>query len=354
VAATSVTWNTYTNANIDFAVASDPIYNIGCANDTVNFFNGRLGAIWFNTSYIDLSVATNRAKFVSGTGINASPVDPGATGELPTGTSPVLYLPMYGNNAGRNYGTGGNFTVISGAYTGSRGPNEWWGNWRRVPTGAGYYIKRDAGLVGATNVDTFTCSVWFYANTSGSYPLFFIAGTVNGYDRVAVKMDAGQLKVRVANSTDTGYVQVWQSGSTSLVTNGTIYNLLVSRTGSTIQAFLNGVSVAGTSSPSGSGAMTIVGRPTYIGAENESFGGTGDFWVGEVYFNTHYTDFSQEANRLRFRDAFGNPTNLPSLILGGSVPNPLVYLRTGPADPGENSGTGGAFTSTLNTDRGQF
>jgi hypothetical protein len=100
--------------------------------------------------------------------------------------------------------------------------------------------------------------------------------------------------------------------------------------------------------------MTIVDRPTYVGASNDSSGSTGDFWVGEVYFNTHYTNFSQEANRLLFRDAFGNPTNLPSLILGGSVPNPLVYLRTGPANPGENSGTGGAFTSTLNTDKGQF
>lgn len=322
-----------------------------------NFYNpfaGRIGAFWFSTTYVDLSVADNLAKFVTGTGINAAPVDLGATGQLPTGTSPLLYLPLYGNAAGLNYGTGGNFTVNSGPYTGARGPNEFWGNWLRVPSGAGYYIRRTAGLVGATNVDTFTCSVWFYANVAGGYQLFTIAGTVNGYDRVGISMDNGQLKVRIAASTDSSYVQAWQSSSTSLVTTGNIYNVLVSRTGSTIQAFLNGVSVSGTSSPSGSGAMTIVDRPTYVGASNDSSGSTGDFWVGEVYFNTHYTNFSQEANRLLFRDAFGNPTNLPSLILGGSVPNPLVYLRTGPANPGENSGTGGAFTSTLNTDRGQF
>jgi len=343
----TVTYSTYNNANIDWTRNS---FRIGGPD----YVNGRLGAVWFNTSYIDLSVADNLAKFVTGTGIDAKPVDLGATGELPTGTSPLIYLPMYGNNAGKNYGTGGDFTVNSGPYTGARGPNEFWGNWRRVPSGSGYYIRRTTGLVGATNVDTFTCSVWFYANVTGGYALFYIAGTVNGYDRVGIDMDNGQLKVRVANATDTGYVQAWQSSSTSLVTTGNIYNVLVSRTGSTIQAYVNGVSVAGTASPDGSGAMTIVDRPTYVGASNDSSGSTGDFWVGEVYFNTHYTNFSQEANRLLFRDAFGNPTNLPSLILGGSVPNPLVYLRTGPANPGENSGTGGAFTSTLNTDKGQF
>jgi hypothetical protein len=332
--------------------------SVGVTADFIgNFYNpfkGRIGAFWFNPTYVDLSAPANLAKFVTGTGIDAKPVDLGASGELPTGTSPLVYLPMYGNDAGRNYGTGGNFTVNSGPYTGARGPNEFWGNWRRVPSGSGFYIRRTTGLVGATNVDTFTCSVWFYANVTGAYKLFFIAGTVNGYDRVGIVMDNGQLKVRVAASTDTSYVQAWQSSSTSLVTTGNIYNVLVSRTGSTIQAYVNGVSVAGTASPDGSGAMTIVDRPTYVGASNDSSGSTGDFWVGEVYFNTHYTDFSQEANRLLFRDAFGNPTNLPSLILGGSVPNPLVYLRTGPANPGENSGTGGAFTSTLNTDRGQF
>jgi hypothetical protein len=353
----STTWFTYSNDLIQFLITTTPRYRIGAnaATTPAQYFVGRLGALWFNTSYIDLSQAANLAKFVSGTGINAAPVDLGATGQLPTGTSPLLYLPLYGNNAARNLGTGGGgFGVISGPYTGARGPNEFWGNWLRVPSGSGNYIRRTTGLVGATNVSTFTCSAWFYANVTGSYYLFTIAGTVNGYDRVIVQMDNGQLKIRVANSTDTAYVQVWSSSSTTLVTTGNIYNVLVSRTGSTIQAFLNGVSVAGTSSPSGSGEMTIVDRPTYVGAANDSSGSTGDFWVGEVYFNTHYTNFSQEANRLLFRDAFGNPTNLPSLILGGSVPNPLVYLRTDPASPGTNSGTGGAFTSTLNIDRGQF
>jgi hypothetical protein len=352
----SGTWSSYSNSDVPF---TNTPYRVGVRSDSLTgYFNGRIGRVYLsassNTGYIDLSVPANLAKFVSGTGINAAPVDLGATGQLPTGTSPQLYLPMYGNDAGKNYGTGGDFTVNSGPFNGARGPNEWWGNWRDVFAGAGNYIRRTTGLIGATNVNTFTCSAWFYANTAGAYQLFFIAGTVNGYDRVAVSMDNGRLKVRVANSTDTGYVLAWQSSSSSLITTGFIYNVLVSRSGTTIQAFLNGVSVPGTASPSGSGEMTIVDRPVYIGASNDSSGSSGSFWVGEVYFNTHYTDFSQEANRLLFRDAFNTPTNLPSLILNGSVPNPLVYLRTGPSDPGENSGTGGAFTSTLNVDRGQF
>lgn len=37
------------------------------------------------------------------------------------GTPPLIYLPMCGNNAGKNYGTGGDFTVNSGPFAGARG-----------------------------------------------------------------------------------------------------------------------------------------------------------------------------------------------------------------------------------------
>ena len=109
---TTLAASAYTNDNIDFTTAN---YFVGrdVASGT-NASAGRLGNVFFDTKYIDLSVPANLAKFVTGTGIDAKPVDLGANGEKPFGTPPLIYLPMYGNNAGKNYGTGGDFTVNGG------------------------------------------------------------------------------------------------------------------------------------------------------------------------------------------------------------------------------------------------
>ena len=77
--------------------------------------------------------------------------------------------------------------------------------------------------------------------------------------------------------------------------------------------------------------------------------------IAELYFSTSYIDFSQEANRLKFRDAFGNPVNLTQQIEDAAIPNPAVYMRFPPTSFGTNSGTGGDFTvnGTI-TDGGQL
>jgi hypothetical protein len=83
----------------------------------------------------------------------------------------------------------------------------------------------------------------------------------------------------------------------------------------------------------------------FIGGE---YSGPSGNWTGvrlsEFYFTTSYIDFSQEANRLKFRDAFGNPVNLTQQIEALAIPNPAVYMRFPPTAFGTNSGTGGDFT----------
>jgi hypothetical protein len=358
VAATSVTWNTYTNDNIDFAVASDPIYNIGCANDTVNFFNGRLGAVWFNTSYIDLSVATNRAKFVSGTGINAAPVDPGATGELPTGTSPLLYLPMYGNNAGRNYGTGGDFSVNSGPYAGARGPNEFWGN-RAVSNGTTGFFSRSA-LSGVTDGTTFTFCCWFFYDANAGKYLFnqnVNTTTLRGVN-ISVE-DSKRVVIQARNSSGTVLVNSDNTAASMVGTSGTpALNSLMISIDVTDSAkrfvYVNGVAATLSFSTYTNGSINfssssnLILRDVFSSAYNSQP-------ISELYFSTQYIDLSQEANRLKFRDAFGNPTNLPLAITSGSVPSPAIYMRFPPTAFGTNSGTGGDFTvnGTI-TDGGQI
>lgn len=65
------------------------------------------------TESIDLSVAGNRAKWISG----GKPVSLGADGSAPTGTQPRVYLKDSGNSWTNNYGTGGNFSPESGPLT---------------------------------------------------------------------------------------------------------------------------------------------------------------------------------------------------------------------------------------------
>ena len=66
---------------------------------------------YFNsTTYLDLSVESNRRKFITS---DKKPVDLGSDGSTPSGTAPVIYFT--GNaatwNAGTNSGSGGNFTM---------------------------------------------------------------------------------------------------------------------------------------------------------------------------------------------------------------------------------------------------
>jgi hypothetical protein len=359
--AASVTWSTYTvGGSIDFVGSANNGVAVGydAAAAGGNYFNGKIGAVWFNTSYIDLSVPANLAKFVTGTGINATPVDLGATGQLPTGTSPLIYLPLYGNNAGRNYGTGGNFTVNSGPYTGARGPNEFWGNWAvmsNAPTGNNA-LFRNTGVVGVANSKTFTLSfaVNLTSRPNNSGFLYFIGTAGNiaffvSFDTAAT----GALYLTGRNSSGTVILDATVS---NVFSDGVQYYVQISvdlNNSANRSIYVNGV------------ARTVTWTTYTNDFIQLAFGG--QVWIGrgpanaingrlsEFYFSTGYVDFTQEANRLKFIDAFGNPVNLTQQIEALAIPNPAIYMRFPPTAFGTNSGTGGNFTvnGTI-TDGGQL
>ena len=105
---------TFNNANIDYLRATTD-WALGMAGPSdVDEFDGDMGQIYFDDSYIDLSIQANRELFVSGTGANAKPVDLGSNGEKPTGSRPKIYLNNPYGSFQTNLGTGGNFTVING------------------------------------------------------------------------------------------------------------------------------------------------------------------------------------------------------------------------------------------------
>lgn len=344
--AQSVTWSIYTNDTINFNLAT-PSYIVG-RNISTTYFNGKIGAFWFNTSYIDLSVASNLAKFVSGTGINAAPADLGATGELPTGTSPLIYLPMYGNNAGKNYGTGGDFTENAGPYAGTRGPNEFWGNKANFGNSTSNYLSKATALTGnAGSVTTATFCCYFYVNdTTTNKTLFGFGSAASGTWQII----ADKIFVYLGS----GYVQFNES-----VSSGTWNSLLFSRSGTTITAYLNGavLTIDTPNSSSYGGAIDFSVTPVNAAVRNSGSSTSEPLngQLSELYLSSTYIDFSQEANRLKFRDCFGNPVNLSAQITAQAISNPIVYIRFDPSSQGANSGTGGNFTKTGTiTDGGQL
>lgn len=100
------------------------------ANNTINFdatgqkqvsqtfvrYTGDLADLYINlNTYMDLTVAGNRAKFFSAGG---APVDLGSDGSTPTGSAPTLYMHGAVATWHVNDGAGGDiFTVTSGALT---------------------------------------------------------------------------------------------------------------------------------------------------------------------------------------------------------------------------------------------
>ena len=343
-----VTWSAYTNRVLKFNAT--PVYIGGGYN---GFTHAKTGGVFIHNVYIDLSQPANLAKFVTGTGIDAKPADLGANGELPFGTAPLIYLPMYGNNAGKNYGTGGDFTVDSGPFPGARGPNEFWGN--KAVFGAGS-LKRASSVIGMVSSKVFCCSFLFNAATVNTNKHIIHFRDLTASQQVlSITLESQQLVVR-------GYYQ----GSNILTGASVSATAFSAKTDYHVHIFfdlsnssLRGVFVNGSSH--GFNWTTYSNQMLATSNAECSIGedvfGTNKFSgkLSEFYFTTDYIDFSLESNRLKFRDCFGSPTNLPALIAAGEVPNPAIYMRFDPANFGKNSGTGGDFTvSGTITDGGQL
>lgn len=103
------TVTTYTDANIDFTGIDWGVMALETTgSEGTQKFNGGVADLWFDDSYLDLSVSGNRRKFIDSTG---KPVALGALGELPTGSRPLLFLSGGISSFAANRGTGGGFTT---------------------------------------------------------------------------------------------------------------------------------------------------------------------------------------------------------------------------------------------------
>jgi hypothetical protein len=360
-AALSMTWSTYVSGNIDLAITTSPRYYVAASENLGTYYDGRLGNVFFHTSYIDLSVPANLAKFVTGTGIDAKPVDLGANGELPFGTAPLIYLPMYGNNAGKNYGTGGDFTVNSGPYPGARGPNEFFGN-RADYNGSTGYLEKTTALTGVSDGKTFSIAFWLNKDSNVDSTII-TAGTGAAFRFDLTHNNSNPATMRcVARDTAANNVLSFTTNN-GIITSGTTAHVLLAidltDTGKR-KLYVNGTAIADGDITWTTYSNTAIDWATnttkvVMGRALNSSGNWLDGKLSEFYFTTSYIDFSQEANRLKFRDCYGSPVALLPQIEAGTIPNPAIYMRFDPANQGKNYGTGGDFTKsgTIN-DGGQL
>ena len=118
---TPVSPTVYTNDTIDYTVAD---WSAGGIPSGGNKMNGCLAELYFTNTYLDLSIVANRRRFISGSG---KPVYLGATGQLPTGTQPLVYQRIADGGAAStfatNIGSGGNFSITGTLDLGSTTPS---------------------------------------------------------------------------------------------------------------------------------------------------------------------------------------------------------------------------------------
>ena len=107
--------------DVDFVT---DVFRVG--RTTTTYTNGCLAEFYFaQEEYLDLSIVSNRRKFISASG---KPVHLGTDGSLPTGNVPILYLHLDDGEAVANFainrGTGGDLSVVGAPSTASTSPSD--------------------------------------------------------------------------------------------------------------------------------------------------------------------------------------------------------------------------------------
>jgi hypothetical protein len=322
------TWSQYDSDLIDHD--TDFLY-IGSDNGTQRL-NGVMGEVYKDNSYIDLAtenpfydVETNKPKYL------------GESGELPTGSSPLIYLPLRADDAGNNLGTGGDFTVNSGPFAGARGASEFLARSAEFDGSTGYLSR--AGLTGAA--DSKQLSMAFSVKRNAAAACYVISTD----PQIAMAVQNNEITVFGNNS----------SASTILLSQSTIsdfqgswinilYSVDLTDTGKR-NVYLNGISVSTTYAIYTDDNLNFASADYEVGRQATTNSTYANADIGVLYFNNTYIDFSQEANRLKFVDAFGYPVDLQPAIDAGDIPTPLIHMKFDDTSAlGTNSGSGGDFT----------
>ena len=325
----------YNNQDIDMTIPRFALS--GGINDTDQYSAKRLAHVFFDNSYLDLSQASNRAKFITTDGFPAS-------GQ--SALSPKVYLPLKtGDTAGDNLGTGGAFTANQPLATAARGPNQYnsyaslFGASSRALTrtstsdsATSKTITLSCIVKGHTNgtAHIFNCSgntgTWWYldlyadrleisAYTGGSYKLRWKYYTPTNFDsHSAIREYSIQISVNLANSSQKHFIVNGESNTTST------------------EAYVD------TSFGWHSSGKWCIGADNYNNSVSIQ---SDDLTVSDLYFDTTYTDLSSNNP---FWDSDNNKSVSMKKVIADTGTTPKIALPLHPANPSINDGSFGGFT----------
>ena len=300
-----------------------------------NFVKGSLGELYFHNTYTDL--ATENPFWDSDTN------RPNSLRKVieDTGVTPAIAMPLLGNDAGNNLGSGGDFTVNSGPYTGARGGSEFFA--RSADFGGSNHLSKSSSWGNSSN---YTFAIAFRPHSTSGFKNLFIADSAHSAQYgLRVSQDDNKIEVQQKNTSNNNFINAAFNG---LSTN-TWYVFLASFSvaASKFSMEIRGgvVNSYSTTSLNNTGQVKLQGASKIGGASAGSYGNF-DGEIGFVYLSKDYVDISQEVNRHKFIDQLGFPKDLTPLIDAGDVPSPIVYMKFDPSVALEtNSGTGGNFTA---------
>jgi hypothetical protein len=331
----SFAWNNYNNLNIPWSRATKAI--IGEDFNYGDKLGGSLGEYWVDNSYIDLSTDN---PFWDSVANKPKPVSQVIS---ETGTTPIIAMPLRADDAGNNLGSGGDFTVYSGPFTGARGGSEFWARSANFDGSTGYLTKTLSGLS-----DVKTGSFVFAVRPQDNDYIrpIWCNESSNARFRATVSVPDNQVTVYFQSSSGVDIVRTVKS---TTINTGTFYIVMicVDTTDSTkCKMYINGVDGGSFDLVTNANIAYSSLTDANIAAYNSTGSGADAIYdQSHTYFSTSYIDFSQESNRNLFVDQLGYPKDLTPAIDAGTIPNPLIYMKfDDTSDLGKNSGTGGNFT----------
>tara|TARA_R110002096_G_scaffold109526_1_gene239508 strand:- start:57 stop:2165 length:2109 start_codon:yes stop_codon:yes gene_type:complete len=294
-------------------------------------FNGSIGEFYLDDSYIDLATENPfwNSDFKKPVPLYKVIED--------TGVTPVIAMPIMGKDVGNNLGSGGDFYVYSGRFTGARGGSEFWT--RSADFSSTNHLSKSSSWGNSSN---YTFAVAFRPHNTSGFKNLFVANDPHAAQYgLRISQDDAKIEVQQKNTSNANFVNAAFSG---LVAN-TWYVFLASFS---VGASKFSMEIRGgvtnsysTTSLSNTGQVRLQGTTKIGGGSYGNFDGD----IGFVYLSRGYVDISQESNRNKFVDQLGYPKDLTPLIDAGDIPSPVVYMKLeDTAALGTNSGTGGDFT----------
>jgi hypothetical protein len=86
-----------------------------------SYFNVEMSEVWFDTVWTDLTVQATRERWRTAAG---KPADLGNSGQIPTGSQPIIYLSGDKDTFANNKGYGGSFSNIGSPTNSSNSPSD--------------------------------------------------------------------------------------------------------------------------------------------------------------------------------------------------------------------------------------